>query len=59
MDENPYEPPQCQPENPSSGFAIARFLHALRWVAFYWVILPLALAGIAFVLSAIIRALKL
>jgi hypothetical protein len=60
MDENPYEPPQSQSEHSSNGFDrfLARFLRAAGWLAHNWVIVPLALIGIAAALSAITLSLK-
>jgi hypothetical protein len=56
MTENPYEAPQSQPENPPNGFA--RFFSAVGWLVSTWVLVPLALAGIAAALSAITQSLK-
>jgi hypothetical protein len=56
VEENPYEAPQTDPESLPNGFA--RFFRAAGWLALTWAIVPLALAGIAAALSAIMRAVK-
>ena len=56
----PIPAPQTQLEDLPSGFDwfLARLVRAIGWIAHNWVIVPLALIGIAAALAAITNALQ-
>jgi hypothetical protein len=56
MEQNPYEAPQSEPSNPPIDFT--RLFSAFGWLVSTWIIVPLALAGIAAALAAITQSLK-